>query len=281
MLRGRALDAEGDRNARGFWKELHSGADRPLEASTVELALALHDDAHGALDDVFSPGSLVRSREMRDLMLRNTAGPVLLRRLADDASLPQHESRLARTVLLQKDLTHAFYADFLSDLATAETRGPSSPGHEDGAAETSSIYAARDVAGEIGCPVLPTTVGRLAANPEGSRDRLCLAEFERLNAIGSGMEVRPPAGTLGSGPSQFPGQVLTRAEIYGAVAADREANAADRSYALYRAVKCYEPAGVNGCGGPEVPKATRKGWYNELKRAYPASAWAKDLRYWW
>jgi hypothetical protein len=31
----------------------------------------------------------------------------------------------------------------------------------------------------------------------------------------------------------------------------------------------------------QVPKAQRKAWYDELKGRYPASRWAKSLRYYW
>ena len=63
--------------------------------------------------------------------------------------------------------------------------------------------------------------------------------------------------------------------------ADADATAQDKAYALFRAVKCYEPSGGNACGGVDARKSERKGWYNELKRQYPASRWAKELAYWW
>ncbi|GHC92419.1 hypothetical protein [Novosphingobium pokkalii] len=96
---------------------------------------------------------------------------------------------------------------------------------------------------------------------------------------------------LGRGKDQFPGKPLSRDAIYATIIADKAAPADLRAYALYRAVMCYAPSGYNGCSGPatdyaamqaqQVPKAQRKAWYDELKARYPASRWAKSLRYYW
>ena len=57
--------------------------------------------------------------------------------------------------------------------------------------------------------------------------------------------------------------------------------AADRAYALYRAVNCYAPSRINRCGGTEVPPAQRKAWFQRLHTDFPASHWAEALEYYW
>ena len=281
MLRGAALEAKGDRNARGFWKELYAGTDPPLERSTVELALALHDDAHGDPDDVFASGSLIQNTAMRSIVAKHDAGPALLRRLAGSTSISREERALALSTLLGKELTRGSYAAFLTDLDSVPVDGAPSA-HSNGDAVSPSVFSSGESAGDIGCPALRTTASRLAAAPGSARDRLCLAEFVRLNRIDELLLDSPAAsGSLGSGPSQFPGRPYSRAETYRAVMADADATAQDKAYALFRAVKCYEPSGGNACGGVDARKSERKGWYNELKRQYPASRWAKELAYWW
>jgi hypothetical protein len=59
------------------------------------------------------------------------------------------------------------------------------------------------------------------------------------------------------------------------------ATADDKAFALNRAIRCYQPSGGNDCGGADVPLATRKAWYLRLKSQYPASRWAKELKYYW
>ncbi len=70
-------------------------------------------------------------------------------------------------------------------------------------------------------------------------------------------------------------------EIYKAIIADPKAPAPDKAYALFRAINCYATSGNNSCGGTEVVIAQRKAWFTRLKKEYPTSRWAQELRYYW
>lgn len=70
-------------------------------------------------------------------------------------------------------------------------------------------------------------------------------------------------------------------QVYRAVLAASNAPADDKAFALNRLVRCYQPAGSNSCGGDDVDKPVRKAWYDRLKKDYPNSAWAKELKYYW
>ena len=69
--------------------------------------------------------------------------------------------------------------------------------------------------------------------------------------------------------------------IYRDVIASPSASADDKAFALNRAVRCYQPTGYNSCGGQDVEKAVRKAWYDRLRKQYAATAWAKELKYYW
>ena len=286
LLRGQALEAAGDRNARGFWRELAPGANRPLTRSLTELALAQLEERQGRVDDVFAPDSLVTDPTMRRILLENDAGPALLRARAHDAAAPERERADALYTLLYKGLTRGAYSEFLTDLAAvppdAPTTGDTSPRADASASPPVGVFLRGKSQGEIGCPPLPATAARLAADPASVRDRLCLADFVRLNDMDDDSLDKPPSkGDLGSGASAFPGAPYARSATYTAIIGDRAATADDRAYALYRAVRCYQPAGDNTCGGPATPKATRRAWYAALKRDYPGSRWARGLSLWW
>lgn len=286
FLRGQALEAAGDRNARGFWRELHPGATRPLERLAVELALALNEEKHGGVDRVFAANSLVTDPAMRAILLEHTAGPALLRAQAHNAGVPSRERKIALYTLLYKELTRGQYTDFLSDLndvpADAVATGLVAPAPEDVQDPPLGIFTKGPSAGDIACPALTTTVAGLAQNPEAMRDRLCLAEFVRVNEMDqSALDTAPAEGELGSAPSAYPGPPYARSATYKSIIDNKAASGDDRAFALYRAVRCYEPTGINGCGGADVPKAERKAWYNALRREFPGSRWAKSLRYWW
>ncbi len=259
VLRGLALEEKHDRNARGFWKELYAALTRPLDQQLVQLALATHDERAGTPADAFAPGSIVTNAGLRRVLIETSADATLLRKIAGDAAVSEKERADAAKTLLRKEITRGRYEDFLRDVALMPDMPEQDPG-------------------DFGCPKLTVTAAQLAEDPEATRPRLCVADYVRTKDV---VDIGHPADELGGGPSTFPGKAYDRASIYGSIIADRNAAANDRAYALYRAVKCYEPSGNNRCGGPDVPKPERRRWYNTLKHDYPASRWIKDLPYWW
>jgi hypothetical protein len=284
FLRGMALEALGDRNARGFWSEFYPGATRPLERVAIELGLAMHDESHGRLREVFAAGSLVDSPEIREILLNNGADAALLRQQAHDPAAPGHEREVALFALLFKELTRGRYADFLADLAGAPTAAPA-PGDGHLSEDTHpplKAFTQTDTLGDFDCPPLRTTAEQLARDPQSTRARLCLAEFVRVNGFDqAAIDIQPPKDQLGGTPSLYPGKPYARAATYAAIIAAADAPAVDRAFALFRAVNCYAPTGANQCGGPTAPLAQRKAWFSGLKRDYPSSRWAKELSYFW
>jgi hypothetical protein len=112
--------------------------------------------------------------------------------------------------------------------------------------------------------------------------QLCLGDFLRENGFdNNALDFQPKAPELGSTTSQFKGKPLARFDIYKALIANPKTPAADRAYALYRAVYCYAPARMNSCGGEDVPPKQRRAWFQQLKKRYPDSEWAKDLQLYW
>jgi hypothetical protein len=293
VLRGLALDAVGDPNARAFWLSLFDGAVQPYQREALELALALHDERAGNLDRIFAAGSPIRHPVIRQILLEHSAGPALLRRQAHDPAAPRQEREVAAYVLLAKQLRHGFYRDFLNDVRLVPTGAEMTSGY-DGAtrydalnrpelgAPPLALFAPGASVGEAGCPGLRSTVSQLAAAPNAPGPRLCLAEFFRVNGFDY-FAFDEPAGSsgLGSARSQFPGAAYQRLEVYKSVIADAAATPEQRALALNRAIRCYGPSGSNSCGGVEVGIEQRRAWFQRLKRDYPNSPWAQTLRYYW
>jgi hypothetical protein len=292
MLRGLALDALKDANARQFWIGLLPGATGPYQREAVELAIATHDERNGALDRVFAPGSPVTNPILREVLLTYTAGPDLLRKQAQDKSVPQRERDVALYLLLAKGVQRGFYADFLRDVRLVPSGAPndSSMSLNDGSADMAEyvtvpptgLFARPLKLGDFGCPSLTTTVQVLAANPRANTPRICLAEFFRTNgfdhfAYDGPLEGKGLAGTQ----PLFPGAPYSRQTVYQAVIADPAASDNERAYALYRAVRCYAPSGNNDCGGKDVDVSQRRAWFRQLKTAYPKSHWATSSDLYW
>lgn len=283
-LRAMALEKTRDADVRGVWAGLLGDAEAPYPRLALELALALHDERHKGLDRIFAPGSPIGNPTIREILLMNVAGPDLLRRQARDPKAPQHERDVALFTLLYKGLTRGAYRDFISDVALVPSGAPADTWFYDLVMVEKvplGIFAAKPDGG-YPCPVVRDTAARLAAAPRDPSALLCLGEFTRSNGFDQiPLDSQPPRDELGGSPSLFPGAPYSRLELYKGVMADPKAGANERAYALYRAVRCYAPSGSNTCGGVEVPTATRKAWYNRLKAEYPATVWAKELKYYW
>ena len=291
MLRGMALEAVKDRNARGFWMEMLPGAKSAPQHSALELALAMHDERAGQLARVFAPDSPVDDAAIREILLLNTADPGLLRQQAKGATA-KHERDVALFTLLYKELSRGQYRGFLGDLPLVPAGASTEANFYDFVGQEAvpvGLFAKPNSLGDYDCPALKATAATLAANPRDNRARLCLADFFRangfdgisLNAATDPKAVRPADPDLGATPTLFPGPLYSRLEVYKTIIADPAATGDDKAYALYRAINCYAPSGNNSCDGKDVDKATRKAWFARLKADYPKSRWASGLRYYW
>lgn len=294
MLRGLALEKLGDRNAPGFWQQLAPAARDLYQRPAVELSLAMHWERSGDLGLVFAPSSPINEPEIRTLLLAHTAGADLLRRQATAAAASRVERDVALFTLLTKGLSRGRYADVGRDLglvpADASTSGWVGEGWQ--GAWMSPDADSRPPAGlfvrgkfqeQYPCPALAKTVATLAATPAEVKARLCLAEFWRLNGFDDYLagDAHPAADELGGTKELFPGKAMPRSALYAAVLADRAAAPDDTAYALYRSVMCYAPSRINSCGGTDASEAQRRAWFQRLKRDYPKSQWASELKYYW
>ncbi len=284
MLRGQALDALKDPNAAGFWAELAGSVTNPVQRDMLDLAIAMQAERSGQLDRVIGPKSLVKNPLIRETIIKYGAGAPMLRGAAQDRALTQQERDAALFTLLYKQVSRGRYADFVRDLALVPA-GAKVPAEGWGIGRVefpAAVFLGSGSHKNYPCPTLKETATRLSTQPQSSSALLCLADFMRVRGFdGSELDTPPPGDTLGGAVSQFPGKPFSRMTIYQQIIASPSAPANDRAYALYRAVMCYAPAGISSCRGADVSRAQRKAWFDQLKRQYPASFWAKDLKFYW
>jgi hypothetical protein len=286
MLRGMALEALKDRNARSFWADMLPGATAPFQRPALELAIAMHEERAGALHRVFAAGSPVRNQTIRAILLANVADAALLRQQAKAAAAAARERDLALFTLLYKEATRGPHADFTGDLALVPADAPIKSADDYFDSLTGQVplgvFMQPGRTEGYACPALKETQARLARAPRDAKAQLCLADFIRLSGFdGLFLDEQAPKNELGGTRSSFPGKSYARLEIYKAIIADPKASAGDKAYALYRAVNCYAPTGSNTCGGAGASLNKRRAWFHRLKRDYPSSRWAKELTYYW
>ncbi|MGT0194279.1 hypothetical protein ACVHYJ_19870 [Burkholderia pyrrocinia] len=288
-LRAFALEDSGQPDkARQLWRDLIPLAKFRFQREALELALAINLEQAGLVNDVFADDSSVQNAALRAILLQRSASADLLRAQAQNQATGGALRDTALYTLLYKELTRSHYADFLADAALVSGT-PADP------LKPFIVPGARNEDGYT-CPSARDIAATLQQNPGDAKGLNCLADFARLHPPAAGLEGDPVPlwirnassttatrvpPTLGASPSQFAGKPYERMSSYVTVMADAQANPNDRAYAFYRAIKCYAPSGSNECGGKDVPKNTRKRWFDTLKATYPGSPWAQKLRYYW
>ncbi len=289
LLRAAALDATGQQGARAALITALNTAKQPFQRGTAELALALHLERARALDLVYAGGSPIRDPQIREILLRYTAGPSLLRARATDAKAAKMERDVALYTLLYKQLLRGDYAAFVKDLPLipADAKPLAEDAYDVPRYTDLAVFkwaGQRDFA----CPAIRSVATTLATDPKDARAQLCLGEFVRVNGMDPGyfslpylLDSGPGKDELGGSPSLFPGKRFSRLDAYKTIIADPAAGADNRAYALHRAIRCYAPAGYNGCDDSEQPVSVRKAWFQKLKRDHAASPWSTKLAVYW
>lgn len=288
LLRALALEATGSKDARAAMVALVGAARPEFQRGAAELALAMYDERHGSIDNVFATNSVIRDPNIREILLRYHAGPALLRLRAADRNAEKQERDVALYTLLYKELTRGTYADFVKDavMVPADAKPPADGDYRPSYTDISIFKGA--IESPFGCASARGVAASLVANPKDAAAQLCLAEFVRVNDLDPAyygasydLDELPPKDELGGTPSQFAGKPFARMDIYKRLIADPAVSANNKAYALLRAVNCYGPGGNNGCGGEDVAPEVRKAWFMRLKKDFATTRWAKQQKYYW
>jgi hypothetical protein len=286
VLRGNALAALGDHNEEGFWRELLGGATDKWQRPTVELGLAMAMERKGKVAEALGRASPLEDVMVRKVLLSHSAGADTLRDVATNTARPLEERDAALFTLLYKQLTRGDYAGFVASRALVRKDAGNEEGlwgFIDQEKIPLGLFSKGRWSDGYACPDVTQTARKLAAAPQDPSARLCLGDFLRLNGFDgfTALDDDPGKGELGGMTRDFKGRPLARGTIYEGLIANKAAPANERAYALYRMVRCYAPSGSNGCGGNDVEVAQRKAWFQQLKREYPKSVWARKLEYYW
>ncbi len=284
VLYGEAL--MGQKNwsaARDFWQQLLKLSQDNEQQQYVQAKLAATLVYSGDVAAVFAPESAVTNLRFRSQILKTQASPELLRQQAVHG--PNNEERtIALHTLLVRDLTENRFGDWLNDRKLASAITP--PVIGDAFADVNlSIFDWNGDAAQAGytCRSLNETVTVLSKKADDAHALNCLGEFFRTTQThvdlwknSAGNDVLESAISRKEPFGQF-----DRQSYYQQVITSPKAEVEDKSFALYRAIMCYAPSGSNECGGEEVDKLQRKGWFTQLKTQYPGSPWAQKLKYYW
>lgn len=269
--------------ARDFWQQLLKLGQDNEQRQYVQAKLAATLVYSGDVAAVFAPDSAVTNLRFRSQVLKTQATLEQLRQQAVHG--PNNEERtIALHTLLVRDLTENRFADWLKDKKLVSEIAPPVIGEAFNDVNLSTFDWNGDTA-QAGytCRSLNETVTVLSKKADDAHALNCLGEFFRTTQThvdlwknSAGNDVLESAISRKNPFGQF-----DRQSYYQQVITSPTAEVEDKSFALYRAIMCYAPSGSNECGGEDVDKLQRKGWFTQLKTQYPGSPWAQKLKYYW
>lgn len=284
VLYGEAL--MGQKNwaaARDFWQQLLTLSQDNEQRQYVQAKLAATMVYSGNVAAIFAPESAVTNLRFRSQVLKTQATPEQLRQQAVHG--PNNEERtIALHTLLVRDLTENRFGDWLNDKKLVSDITP--PVIDEAFNDVNlSTFDWNGDAAQAGytCRSLNETVTVLSKKADDAHALNCLGEFFRTTQThvdlwknSTGNDVLEAAISRKQPFGQF-----DRQSYYQQIITSPTAEVEDKSFALYRAIMCYAPSGSNECGGEDVDKLQRKGWFTQLKTQYPGSPWAQKLKYYW
>ncbi|WP_159121109.1 tetratricopeptide repeat protein [Citrobacter werkmanii] len=284
VLYGEAL--MGQKNwaaARDFWQQLLTLSQDNEQRQYVQAKLAATLVYSGDVAAIFAPESAVTNLRFRSQVLKTQATLEQLRQQAVHG--PNNEERtIALHTLLVRDLTENRFGDWLNDKKLVSDITP--PVIDEAFNDVNlSTFDWNGDAAQAGytCRSLNETVTVLSKKADDAHALNCLGEFFRTTQThvdlwknSTGNDVLEAAISRKQPFGQF-----DRQSYYQQIITSPTAEVEDKSFALYRAIMCYAPSGSNECGGEDVDKLQRKGWFTQLKTQYPGSPWAQKLKYYW
>ncbi|EFE08448.1 hypothetical protein [Citrobacter youngae] len=284
VLYGEAL--MGQKNwaaARDFWQQLLTLSQDNEQRQYVQAKLAATLVYSGNVAAIFAPESAVTNLRFRSQVLKTQATPEQLRQQAVHGT-NNEERTIALHTLLVRDLTENRFGDWLNDKKLVSDITP--PVIDEAFNDVNlSTFDWNGDAAQAGytCRSLNETVTALNKKADDAHALNCLGEFFRTTQThvdlwknSTGNDVLEAAISRKQPFGQF-----DRQSYYQQVITSPTAEVEDKSFALYRAIMCYAPSGSNECGGEDVDKLQRKGWFTQLKTQYPGSPWAQKLKYYW
>lgn len=297
VLKGKILEYTGQYDdARTLWTVLLDSAKSPYQHQMVELALALNLQHSKDFNAMFKPGSLIQDPAIRAVIIKQAANAPLLEAILTMSATSAQEKLAASFTLLHKSLNHQQYVLFVDSLKylpknAAVYKGYDSKTEALKAQPTFDVFLwqGHSINAQLKCSSLITLSKTLALQPQDEMALLCLGEFIRLTEFKNSEYFLEPSDhsitapfnlALGENQVAFNQPVFARGEVYKRIISNTK-NADLKAYALYRAINCYAPGGLNDCGGTAVEKPVRKSWFEQLKQNYPNTQWAKALNYYW
>lgn len=286
VLRGRIFEGRQQAYVNEYWLNLLDHAKNTQQRAVYELALFKYFSHPLHYENFVGTQALFQQSYLQRHFIQNIANETALKAMIQAPNSTVEQKYASTFTLMEKSLMHQNFALF--NQAYRQWM-PSNPQLFEGIKQSTQpnfyesqppfakfIWHGPSLGSRLKCASLADISRRLAQSPQDQLNRVCFGEYLRsakgasiLKTIRNKQQSRT-----------FAGPVFARGEAYRDII-DQAKPSELHAYALFRAVQCYAPSGINECGDKNVPLETRKEWYVKLKQDYPNSIWAKNLIYYW
>lgn len=285
LLKGRILEASGqNQTTQQYWENLLSISKTAEQRGLAELMLYRHYAQQQNTAQFIGSSAKIKQAYLQQQYLVDAANEQSLMQVVKNNAATQDQKNVALYTLLNKslayqnfDLFNQAYRELPSNAAQYNTEQNTVEKYRNQPPFANFLWKGITVTNSIKCPDLATLTQQLQVNPKNLSLNLCLGEYARSSQAYTLLNLNYlPDYSLQS----FKGTYFTRGDVYKNIIKTGTKSELT-AYALYRAIQCYAPSGNNECQDKDVNKSVRKQWFDQIKRDYPETSWAKSLKYYW
>ncbi|KXZ69237.1 hypothetical protein AVENLUH5627_01670 [Acinetobacter venetianus] len=284
FLRGQILEKTEQKNTtEAYWGQLLAHAKDNYQKSLFETALSNHLNAKQDYSAFIGKTAKISQANLQRNFITQVADAKSLQAIIQSDKSTVDQKQAATFTLLSKSLIHQDYALFKQTYAYMPKNAEQYQGYNSSNEQLKNkpefaqfLWNGTTITPQLKCNRLETLITQLISSPKDPLLNVCLGEYIRSEQGYSLQQL-----TYGEKQhSSFSGQIFARGQVYKDII--KSSSKGDlQAYALYRAVHCYAPSGINDCNDAEVSSITRKNWFDRIKKEYPNTSWAKSLKYYW
>lgn len=281
FLKGQILEKSNASQAEQYWSNLVSQSKNTAQRGLFETALSNHMNAKQNINAFIGNKPLITQINLQKRFILYKANEKSLESIVQNSQATTDQKQAALYTLLSKSIQHQnfalfnrYYAQLPKDAAQYKSYDGNKK-YEEKPPFSDFIWNGATITPQLKCSNLQALTNQLEKSPQDPLLNICLGEYSRSTLYGFPYQMNGE-----NTQSTFKGNTFARGNVYkNIIKSGRHGEI--HAYALYRAIMCYSPSGMNDCNDQDVPKSVRKQWYDQIKQNYPNTIWAKSLKYFW
>ena len=281
FLKGQILEKTNPTQAEQYWSNLLSQSKNSAQRGLFETALSNHMVAKQNTNAFIGHKPLISQINLQKRFILYKANETSLESIIQNNQANTDQKQAALYTLLSKSLQHqnfALFNRYYQHLPKDAAQYKSYDGnkkYEEKPPFADFIWNGATITPQLKCANLQTLTIQLEKSPQDPLLNICLGEYARSSKYGFPYQMNGE-----NSKATFSGSEFARGNVYKNMI--KSGTKGDlQAYALYRAIMCYSPSGMNDCNDQDVSKSVRKQWYDQIKQNYPNTTWAKSLKYYW